>query len=71
MVVAIFCGHPDNLEDSDEYELRTVARWPLRFVPTTTGTGGLHTSQSGGRGVTHLSYRRTTPLLPTAQPIFL
>ena len=26
MVVAIFCGHPDNLEDSDEPEQRTVAR---------------------------------------------
>ena len=22
MVVAIFCGHPDNLEDSDESELK-------------------------------------------------
>lgn len=26
MVVAIFCGHPDNLEDSDESERETVAR---------------------------------------------
>ncbi len=26
MVVAIFCGHPDNLEDSDESERGTVAR---------------------------------------------
>ncbi|MFN2512472.1 MAG: hypothetical protein ABR568_13770 [Pyrinomonadaceae bacterium] len=26
MVVAIFCGHPDNLKDSDESEPATVAR---------------------------------------------
>lgn len=25
-MVAILCGHPDNLEDSDESECRTVAR---------------------------------------------
>ena len=30
MVVAIFCGHPDNLEDSDESEPGTVA-WLVQY----------------------------------------
>jgi hypothetical protein len=35
MVVAIFCGHPDNLEDSDESEPGTVA-----WLDTTKAEGG-------------------------------
>lgn len=66
MVVAIFCGHPYNLEDSDESERGTVARFslPIRFK-----TCALSTVRLFGYG-NHLSYRRTTPLAPTIQPIF-
>jgi hypothetical protein len=38
MVVAIFCGHPDNLEDSDESERGTVAQLDSNPEPRAAAT---------------------------------
>ncbi len=49
MVVAIFCGHPDNLEDSDESERKTVAfHGSLAKQAPTTGAGGRRQEQETG-----------------------
>jgi hypothetical protein len=64
MVTAICCGHPDNLEESDESEWGTVAR--PRLTVFLDGAQFLTPVCSS-----HLSYRRIIPLPPTAQPIFL
>jgi hypothetical protein len=51
MVVAIFCGHPDNLEDSDESEWRTVARPAYR-----TASGSDRIIFHLSFGIFHLSF---------------
>ncbi len=46
MVVAIFCGHPDNLEDSDESEPQTVAPLGSTTEPRAVATGSKHSTPS-------------------------
>ncbi len=58
MVVAIFCGHPDNLEDSDESERETVAGPDSNTEPRAVATGSKHSCHRSRSTHRTVGYRK-------------